>query len=279
MAKVIELQTIEAYKESLTPNGRKIHELIRRGTRYLDILAEVSHVVNSAYKLDTEGNVYYGHSSVPLTMLYTFNNIGGNNSRLYYNDSAYQRLCAFYAKLKTRMIDKVLRPLWSEYDVEILMRVLYNTRGWQVTQDDYLQAIRKFEGDLFAMSRARQLFVDILEYTNKNALLVALTSAPASRIYERPILDRYAFAPLESYYNGTFGLAYKAYLAETEEDVYIPHYYHRDSTGESSFYRSIMHKFVPHSATTIPLTAEESMQAMNDFIQELQLQTPLSYSI
>lgn len=279
MAKVIELQTIEAYKESLTPNGRKINELIRRGARYLDIISKASHVVNNGYKTDTEGNVYYGCSSVPLTMLYPFNNIGGNNSRLYYNDSAYQRVCTFYDKLKARMLDKVLRPLWSEYDVEILMRVLYDIRGWQVTQDDYLQAIRKFEGDLFAMSRARQLFVDILGYTNKPALLVALTSAPASRIYERLSPERYTFASCDSYYNGTFSLAYKAYLAEIEEDVYIPHYYHRDSNGESSFYRSIMHKFVPYSDNINRLIAEESIQAMDDFVQALQLQQALSYTI
>lgn len=148
MAKVIELQTMVAYKESLTPNGRKIHELIRRGDRYLDILAEVNHELSTAYKTDTEGKVYNGYSSAPLAMLYPFNAIGGNNSRLYYNDAAFQRVCLFYDKLKTRMIDKVLRPLWSEYDVEILMRVLYDIRGWQVTQDDYLQAIRKFEGGL-----------------------------------------------------------------------------------------------------------------------------------
>lgn len=279
MAKVIELQTIEAYKESLTPNGRKINELIRRGNRYIDLISKVSHVVHNGYKTDTDGNVYYGHSSVPLTMLYPFNNIGGNNSRLYYNDSAYQRVCIFYDKLKTRMIDKVLRPLWSEYDVEILMRVLYDTRGWQVTQDDYLQVIRKFEGDLFAMSRARQLFVDILEHTNRPALLVALTDAPSSQLYGRLRPEGYTFASCNGYYNATFSLAYKAYLAETEEDVYIPHYYHRDSNGESSFYRSIMHKFVPYSENINRLIAEESIQAMDDFIQGLQLQQALSYTI
>lgn len=276
MAKVIELQTMTAYKESLSSNGRKIAELLRRGGKFLNTIENVQHVLNTTYYLDTEGRIYAGQSSIPMQRMYPFNDIGGNNSRLCYSKDAVQNIQNFCNNLQDRLITNVLRPLWTDYGAEILMRELsayyFNPR---VSEEEYSQAIQKFEGDLFAMKCTRELFISTLAFTNKTALLDKLFDDEPLRSFSIVRAGVYNFDPNNGYFNDTFLRAYSDYLASIEDDVFIPNYYHRCSNGEARFFYSLNDNFRPYDVDTSTETV--TLEDLDVFVQALQSNTPPTY--
>ena len=279
MAKVIELQTMTAYKESLSSNGKKIAELLRRGGKFINIIDEVQYIVGTMYHLDTDGKIYTGQSSVPMLIMSPFNDIGGNNTRLCYSKDAAQRVKNFCDNLQDRYITNVLRPLWNDYGAEILMRELF-AYGFspRVSEEDYSQAIQKFEGDLFAMKCTQELFCRTLAFTNKAALLDKLFDDNPLRSFSMVRAGTYDFASTGGYYNGTFQRAYFDYLASKEDDVIIPIFYHRSSNGEAGFFYSLNDNFRPFGADT-PTETTTLEADLDAFVQALQLQTPHTYTL
>lgn len=275
MAKVIELQTMTAYKESLSSNGRKIAELLRRGGKFLNTIEDVQHVLNTMYYVDIEGKIYTGLSNVPMLRMSPFNDIGGNNSRLCYSKDAAQRVKNFCDNLQDRLITNVLRPLWNDYGAEILMREIATYLTPRVTEEGYYQTIQKFEGDLFAMKCTRELFISTLAFTNKTALLAKLFDDEPLRSFSMVRAGTYNFDPNSGYFNDMFLRAYSDYLASIEEDVLIPDYYHRCSNGEARFFYSLNDNFRPYDVETSTETV--TLEDLDVFVQALQSNTPPTY--
>lgn len=279
MAKVIELQTMTAYKESLSSNGKKIAELLRRGGKFIDLIEEVQHVLYTIYYVDIEGKIYTGQSNVPMLRMSPFNDIGGNNSRLCYSKDAAQHIQNFCNNLQDRLITNVLRPLWNDYGAEILMRDIsayyFSPR---ISEDEYYQTTQKFEGDLFAMKCTRDLFCRTLAITNKTALLDKLFNDEPLRSFSIVRAGTYDFDSNGGYYNGTFQRAYFDYLASIEDDVFIPNFYHRSSNGEAGFFYSLNDNYRPYDADTSTETAtlEDDLDA---FVQALHSYTPHTYTL
>lgn len=274
MAKVIELRTNEAYKESLSSNGKKIAELLRRGGKFLNLIDEVQYIIGTMYYLDTDGKVYYAErGNEPVARMSPFNDIGGNNSRLCYSKDAAQRVKNFCDNLLDRYITNVLRPLWNDYGAEVLMREFSGYITPRVSEDEYYQTIHKFDGDVFAMKCARDLFRRTLAYTNKSALLDKLFDDEPLQSYSIVRAGKYDFASDGGYYNDTFQRAYSAYLASVRDDVFIPCFYHRCSSGEAGFFYRLNDNYRPFGADTPTETAtlEDDLDA---FVQELHSYTP-----
>ena len=279
MAKVIELRTNEAYKESLSSNGKKIAELLRRGGKFLNLIDEVQHALYTMYYVDIEGKIYTGQSSVPVLTMSPFNDIGGNNSRLCYSKDAVQRVKNFCDNLQDRYITNVLRPLWNDYGAEVLMREPFAYFSSRVSEEDYYQTIKKFEGDLFAMKCTRDLFCRTLAFTNKTALLNKLFADEPLQSFSTVRAGTYNFDSGDGYYNGTFQRAYSDYLASIEDDVFIPCYYHRSSNGEAGFFYSLEDDYRAYDAdipTETVATLEDDLDA---FVQELHSYTPHTYTL
>lgn len=277
MAKVIELRTNEAYKESLSSKGKKIAELLRRGGKFLKLIDGVQYIIGTMYYLDTDGKVYYAErGNEPVARMSPFNDIGGNNSRLCYSKDAAQRVKNFYDNLQDRYITNVLRPLWNDYGAEVLMREFSAifTFAPQVSVDEYYQTLHKFDGDLFAMKCTRELFCRTLAYTNKSALLDKLFDDEPLRSFSFARAGTYDFDSNGGYYNDTFQRAYSAYLASVRDDVLIPCYYHRSSNGEAGFFYSLEDDYRAYDAdipTETVATLEDDLDA---FVQELHSYTP-----
>jgi hypothetical protein len=269
MAKVIELQTMTAYKERLSSKGKKIAELLRRGGKFLDLIDRVQYIIGTMYYLDTDGKVYYAERvNEPVERTSPFNDIGGNNSRLCYSKDAAQRAKNFCDNLQDRYITNVLRPLWYDYGAEVLMREFSGYFTPRVSEDEYYQTIHKFEGDVFAMKCARDLFRRTLAYTNKSALLDKLFDDEPLQSFSVVRAGKYDFASDGGYYNDTFQRAYSAYLASVRDDVFIPIFYHRSSNGEARFFFSLKDDYIAFGADTPTETAtlEDDLEA---FVQEI----------
>lgn len=280
MAKVIELRTNEAYKESLSSKGKKIAELLRRGGKFLNLIDGVQYIIGTMYYLDTDGKIYYAErGNEPVERTTPFNDIGGNNSRLCYSKDAAQRVKNFYDNLQDRYITNVLRPLWNDYGAEVLMREPFAYFSSRVSEDEYYQTIHKFDGDLFAMKCTRDLFCRTLAFTNKTALLNKLFADEPLQSFSIVRAGTYNFDSGDGYYNDTFQRAYSAYLASVRDDVFIPCFYHRCSNGEAGFFYSLKDDYRAYDAdipTETVATLEDDLDA---FVQELHSYTPHTYTL